>query len=42
MWIVYRTRQYVAIAWTDALRLAGLDKTPIEDVLYASTFMPLI
>ncbi|MFG6093924.1 hypothetical protein SPB21_01660 [Leptothoe sp. ISB3NOV94-8A] len=32
----YRTRRYVAISWADALRLAGLDGTPAEDILYAS------
>ena len=32
----YRTRRYVAISQSDALRLAGLDGTPVEDILYVS------
>ncbi|MEA5467121.1 hypothetical protein VB741_25605 [Leptothoe sp. PORK10 BA2] len=32
----YWTRHYVAILQSDALRLAGLDGTPAEDILYAS------
>ena len=32
----YRTRRYVAITWADALRLAGVDGTPAEDILYVS------
>ena len=32
----YWTRRYVALTWVDALRLAGLDGTPAEDILYAS------
>ena len=32
----YWTRRYVALTWADALRLAGLDGTPVEDILYAS------
>ncbi|MFG6100957.1 hypothetical protein U2F10_01810 [Leptothoe sp. EHU-05/26/07-4] len=32
----YRTRQYVAITWADALRLAELDGTPVEDIIRVS------
>lgn len=32
----YWTRWYVALTWADALRLAELDGTPAEDILYAS------
>jgi len=32
----YRTRRYVAIAQSDALRLAGIDRTPAAEISYAS------
>ena len=32
----YRTRRHVAITWADALRLAGLDRTPVENILHIS------
>ncbi|NEZ64669.1 hypothetical protein D0962_18060 [Leptolyngbyaceae cyanobacterium CCMR0082] len=32
----YRTRHYVAITWADALRLAGLDGTPVENIIRVS------
>ncbi|WP_416671425.1 hypothetical protein [Egbenema bharatensis] len=32
----YLTRRYVAIDWDEAVRLAGLDQTPIAEIRYAA------
>ena len=31
----YQTRRYVAMSWVDATRLARLDGTPLDDVVYS-------
>jgi hypothetical protein len=32
----YLTRHYVSVAWDEAVRLAGLDQTPIGEIRYAA------
>ena len=32
----YLTRRYVAVSWDEAVRLARLDQTPIEDIRYSA------
>lgn len=33
----YLTRRYVAVDWDEAVRLAGLDQTPIEEIRYSAS-----
>jgi len=32
----YLNRRYIAVSWDEAVRLAGLDQTPIEEIRYSA------